>query len=125
MVGVGFWLIALFATFFWLSATQRLDRHPWLLKAAFFSLPLPWIAAELGWVVAEYGRQPWVIEGVLPTALGVSTTAAGNVLFSLLGFVLFYSGLLVADFYLLIKYIRLGPGEIAPAPPAQTLVAAE
>ena len=61
--------------------------------------------------MAEYGRQPWVIEGVLPTALGVSSTAAGNVLFSLLGFVLFYSALLVADLYLLLKYIRLGPDE--------------
>ena len=109
MVAVGFWMIALFAGFFWLSAKMQLDRYPWALKLAFFSLPLPWIAIELGWVVAEYGRQPWVIEGVLPTALGVSSTAAGNVLFSLLGFVIFYSALAVADLYLLLKYIRLGP----------------
>jgi len=34
------------------------------------SLPLPWVAAELGWVIAEYGRQPWAIEGILPTRLG-------------------------------------------------------
>ena len=80
-------------------------------------MPLPWIAAELGWIVAEYGRQPWVIEGVLPTALGVSSTDRGNVLFSLLGFALFYSVLLVADFYLLVKYIRLGP-EAALSPHA-------
>ena len=83
-------------------------------SAALFSLPLPWIAAELGWIVAEYGRQPWVIEGVLPTALGVSSTTAGDVAFSLVGFAVFYSALLVADLYLLIKYIRLGPDEIAP-----------
>ena len=76
---------------------------------ALWSLPLPWIAAELGWVVAEYGRQPWVIEGVLPTMLGVSSTAPGNVLFSLLGFLVFYSTLLIADIYLMVKYIRLGP----------------
>ncbi len=76
---------------------------------AFGRLPLPWIAAELGWIVAEYGRQPWVIEGVLPTALGVSSTDPGNVLFSLLGFGLFYSALLVVDFFLLFKYVRLGP----------------
>jgi len=115
MVGLGFWFIALFATAFWLSATRRLDSHRWFLRAAAFSLPLPWIAAELGWVVAEYGRQPWVIEGVLPTALGVSSTEASNVLFSLLGFALFYSALLVVDLYLLAKYIRLGPEEaLAP-----------
>jgi cytochrome d ubiquinol oxidase subunit I len=52
-----------------------------------------------------------VIEGVLPTFLGVSSTGASNVMFSLAGFVLFYSGLLVADLYLLQKYIRLGPDE--------------
>jgi cytochrome d ubiquinol oxidase subunit I len=109
MVALGFWFIALFAVAFWYSAKLQLDRHGWFLKAALFSLPLPWIAAELGWIVAEYGRQPWVIVGVLPTALGVSSTTMGDVTFSLLGFALFYSALLVADLYLLIKYIRLGP----------------
>ena len=109
MVGLGFWFIALFATAFFFSAKCRLDRYRWFLWACFLSLPLPWIAAELGWVVAEYGRQPWVIEGVLPTFLGVSSTGASNVVFSLIGFVLFYSALLVADLYLLQKYIRLGP----------------
>jgi len=111
MVGLGFYFIALFAVAFWLSAKRKLDVHRSFLKVAFWTLPLPWIAAELGWIVAEYGRQPWVIEGVLPTALGVSSTAAGNVLFSLLGFVLFYSTLLVADVYLLVKYIKLGPDQ--------------
>ena len=127
MVAIGFWFIALFAAYFWFSA-RRAAGPPSLVAAggAFFSLPLPWIAAELGWIVAEYGRQPWVIEGVLPTALGVSSTAPGNVLFSLLGFALFYSALLVADLYLLVKYIRLGPDDDRrPSPEAQILVAAE
>ena len=109
MVGFGFWFILLFAAAFWFSARLELDKHRWFLRAALLTLPLPWLAAELGWIVAEYGRQPWVIEGVLPTRLGVSSTDAGNVLFSLLGFALFYSALLVADLYLLVKYIRLGP----------------
>ena len=72
-----------------------------------------WLAAELGWVVAEYGRQPWVVEGVLPTFLGVSTTTTGNVWTSLAGFVLFYSTLAIVDVGLLVKYIRLGPREHA------------
>jgi cytochrome bd ubiquinol oxidase subunit I len=111
MVGIGFYFIALFALAFWLAAKRRLDTYPAFLRLAIWTLPLPWIAAELGWIVAEYGRQPWVIEGVLPTALGVSSTAAGNVLFSLLGFVVFYSSLAVADVYLMVKYIRLGPDQ--------------
>ncbi|HEY0265497.1 MAG TPA: cytochrome ubiquinol oxidase subunit I [Rhizomicrobium sp.] len=113
MVGLGMWFIALFAFSFWLSATRQFERWRPYLWVAFLTLPLPWVAAELGWIVAEYGRQPWVIVGVLPTALGVSSTAAGNVLFSLLGFGLFYSCLLAVDLYLLVKYIRLGPEDAA------------
>ena len=109
MVGLGLWFIALFAAGFWLSAKRQLDRYRPYLWAAFLTLPLPWVAAELGWIVAEYGRQPWVIVGVLPTALGVSSTTAGNVLTSLTGFALFYTSLLVVDLFLLTKYIRLGP----------------
>ncbi len=109
MVAIGFWFIALFAAAFWFSAKRQLDKYRWFLWAALLALPLPWMAIELGWIVAEYGRQPWAVVGVLPTALGVSSTDPGNVLFSLVGFVVFYSTLLVADLYLLQKYIRLGP----------------
>jgi cytochrome d ubiquinol oxidase subunit I len=63
----------------------------------------------LGWFVAEYGRQPWTIDGVLPTYLSVSSISAGSVITSLAGFVLFYSTLAVVEIYLMVKYIRLGP----------------
>lgn len=116
MVGLGLWFLLLFAVAFWLSARRHLDRYRLFLLAAFWSLPLPWVAAEVGWIVAEYGRQPWVIEDVLPTALGVSSVGAANVLTSLIGFVVFYTALLVVDLYLLNKYIRLGPDE--PKAPA-------
>jgi cytochrome d ubiquinol oxidase subunit I len=112
MAGIGFYFIALFALAFALASLRRLDRR-WFQRLALCSLPLPWLAAELGWVVAEYGRQPWVVEGVLPTFLGVSTTTTGNVWTSLAGFVLFYSTLAIVDVGLLVKYIRLGPREHA------------
>jgi cytochrome d ubiquinol oxidase subunit I len=128
MVGCGFWFVALFGTAFYFSATRRLDRYRLFLWAGLLSLPLPWFAAELGWIVAEYGRQPWVIEGVLPTFLGVSGTDAHNVFASLLGFILFYSSLAVADLYLMVKYIRLGPdgtiGHPVAPPGARTEVIA-
>jgi len=57
-------------------------------------IPLPWIAVELGWIVAEYGRQPWVVDSILPTALGVSSLSVGQVAFTLAGFVLLYTVLL-------------------------------
>jgi cytochrome d ubiquinol oxidase subunit I len=116
MVGLGFYFIALFATMFLVAARRELDRRGWLLRLAFYSLPLPWIAAEVGWVVAEYGRQPWIIEGVMPTFLAASPIPASNVWISLAGFVLFYTALLVVDLYLMIKYARLGPSETWEVP---------
>lgn len=111
MVGLGFYFIALFAFAFWLSIKRKFDSNKIFLRFALWTLPFPYLACELGWTVAEYGRQPWIIDGVLPTALAVSGTVAGNVLFSLAGFVVFYSALLIADIYLLVKYIKLGPDE--------------
>ncbi len=73
------------------------------------SLPLPWVAIELGWFVAENGRQPWAIEGVLPTYLATSSLSAGNVWFTLIGFVVFYTILAIIDAFLMCKYIKLGP----------------
>ena len=110
MVALGFYFIALFALIFW-DASHRTFSRMWLLRLTLFSLPLPWLAAELGWIVAEYGRQPWAIDGVLPTLLAVSSVSAAYVVFTLAGFVLFYSSLLVIDIILMAKYIRMGPAK--------------
>ena len=110
MVGLGFFFILLFGYGFWLAARRQIAEHSGFLRVALYALPLPWIAAELGWFVAEHGRQPWAIEGVLPTFLAVSPIPAGSVMLSLTGFVLFYTVLAVVDVFLLAKYIRLGPG---------------
>jgi cytochrome bd ubiquinol oxidase subunit I len=109
MVGVGLFLIALFAAAFYLASRHRFEQNRWFLKVAFCSLPLPWIAAELGWIVAEYGRQPWAIDGVLPTFLGISTRSAATVWMSLIGFVVFYTSLAAVDVYLMVRMIRQGP----------------
>jgi len=110
MAGIGFYFIGLFACAFYFASTRSLDR-PLFLRIAFWTLPLPWVAAELGWIVAEYGRQPWAVEGVLPTYLAVSSTSAGQVWLSLVGFTLFYSALAVADVFLLLRTVRQGPRE--------------
>jgi cytochrome bd ubiquinol oxidase subunit I len=119
MVLIGFTFIAMFAFAFWLSAVQRLERYRWFLRAAFYALPLPWVAIELGWIVAEYGRQPWAIEGVLPTFLGVSVTASSNVVASLAGFVVFYTALAIVDGFLMARTIRLGPDGLGYWPPGE------
>ncbi len=109
MVGLGMFFILLFGVGFVLSARRSFEKNRWYLWIALLSLPFPWIASELGWIVAEYGRQPWVIEGILPTFLGVSNVSVGQLTFSITGFVIFYSALAVVDLYLIIKYIRRGP----------------
>lgn len=109
MVALGIYFIVLTATFFILSARRRLDAYPWLLKLAVWSLPLPWVAAEAGWIVAELGRQPWAIEGVLPTAVAVSNLGISTVLGTLLGFVVLYTILIVVEMKLMLKAIRKGP----------------
>jgi cytochrome bd ubiquinol oxidase subunit I len=109
MVGIGMLLILLFAAAFYCSTRHSFERNPWLLRLSLYSLPLPWIAIELGWIVAEYGRQPWAVDGMLPTFLGVSATSASNVWMSLAGFLVFYGTLAVVDVYLMLRMIRLGP----------------
>lgn len=108
MVLCGLYFIALFACAFYL-VIKRNVRQRWFLWIAMLSLPLPWLAIELGWFVAEYGRQPWVIEGILPTFLGVSSITATHVWVSLLGFVAFYTVLAVIELRLMKKYVKLGP----------------
>lgn len=109
MVGLGVFFILLTATFFWLSARRRLDAHPWLLRIAVFSIPLPFIAIEMGWVVAEVGRQPWIIEGVLPTAAAVSSLGASTVLMTIIGFAALYTVLIIIEMTLMVKAIKKGP----------------
>src|ERR1700733_3991419 len=120
MVGLGLFFIALFATAFYLAARHRFLENRWFLWIAFLSLPLPWLAAELGWIVAEYGRQPWAVDGVLPTFLGASALPAMNVWLSLAGFVAFYSALAAVDVYLLVRMIRRGPEGLGYWPPRAT-----
>ena len=112
MVGLGVWFLFVFSAAFVVLARRQLARHRWVMKIAMWSIPLPWIAIELGWIVAEYGRQPWTISEVLPTYLSVSSVTLGQVLFSLGGFIAFYTALLVVELYLMQKYIRIGPSSL-------------
>ncbi|MEO1039841.1 MAG: cytochrome ubiquinol oxidase subunit I [Pseudomonadota bacterium] len=108
MAGLGFYFIALFATAFVLCSLRRHETR-WFLKLALVSLPLPWVAAELGWLLAEYGRQPWLIEGVLPTFLGVSSLSAGQVIATMVGFTVLYGALAIVEITLMVHLIRKGP----------------
>lgn len=112
MVAMGLWMLFIFVMAFWYNIRSNLTRHRWFLKAAFFTLPAPWIASEMGWIVAEYGRQPWAIAEVLPTFLGASSVSEGQVWTSIAAFVLFYSALLVVELFLMVKYAKWGPSSL-------------
>jgi cytochrome d ubiquinol oxidase subunit I len=112
MVALGFGMLLLFSLALLYSIKGTFIEKRWLLRWALLFIPAPWIAAELGWVVAEYGRQPWTIYGVLPTHLSVSSLTPASIYGSLAGFVTFYTVLLVIEMYLMVKYARLGPSSM-------------
>lgn len=112
MVGLGLLMLFIFTASFYYTAKRSIGQHKWLLRLALYSIPVPWIAAEMGWVVAEMGRQPWTISGILPTHLSTSSLSAGDLYFSLAGFIGFYTLLLVVEMYLMFKYARLGPSSL-------------
>jgi cytochrome d ubiquinol oxidase subunit I len=109
MVGLGFLFIGTMVYFFFMASFRGMRFPRPALHLAVWMIPLPWIAAEMGWFVAEFGRQPWTVDGVLPTAMSVSHLSATEVLVTLIGFTLFYSVLFVVEVGLLLKYIRKGP----------------
>jgi cytochrome d ubiquinol oxidase subunit I len=118
MVALGFAFLAVFAFGAYYSLRNRLERHPFLLKLTMWSIPLPILATEFGWITAENGRQPWTVFGWLPTFQSASSHALGYMLFSLIGFALLYSSFIAAELYLMFKFARLGPeGRAAHAPP--------
>ena len=109
MVGLGFLMLGLFGLALYSSAKNSFQQHPLLLKACLWSIPAPWISIMCGWVVAEYGRQPWTVFGMLPTHQSASSLSAASLWGSIAGFVGFYTLLLIVEMYLMFKYARLGP----------------
>jgi cytochrome d ubiquinol oxidase subunit I len=114
MVGLGLLFLATFVLAFWFCAqrTLLLEKRRWFLRWAVWAIPLPWLAAEFGWIVAEMGRQPWSIAGILPTNLAASNLTTSDLYLSIAGFVLFYTVLFIIEIMLMFKYARLGPSSL-------------
>ena len=111
MVGLGFYFV-LMTIVGWFKR-NRLVENPGYLKVMLWSIPLPYIAIELGWIVAEVGRQPWIVYGLMKTSDAVSPIAKSQVMISLAAFIGVYGLLGMAGFYLIVKNAIKGP---APAP---------
>lgn len=111
MVGAGLLMLILFGFAFYHSATHQITKPRWLHKAALWSLPLPWIASEAGWFVAEYGRQPWSIAEILPVHLSVSNLSVTDVVITIVAYSAFYTLMFIAAYYLMQKYAKKGPSQ--------------
>jgi cytochrome d ubiquinol oxidase subunit I len=107
MVGLGFLFVLLTVAGWFLR--NKLESSPLYLWIMLLAIPLPYIAAEAGWIVTEVGRQPWIVYGLMKTADAVSPVAAPQVAMSLTSFILVYSTLGLIAFYLIFKYARKGP----------------
>ena len=107
MVGLGFYFV-LVTIIGWFKR-DRLADSPRFLKLMLFSIPLPYVACELGWIVAEVGRQPWIVYGLLKTSDAASPIAGSQVLISLIAFILVYGLLGATGFYLIYTKAKKGP----------------
>jgi cytochrome bd ubiquinol oxidase subunit I len=107
MVGLGFLFVVLTA-WAWIKR-ETIIHSPGLLKLLVWSIPLPYIACQTGWTLAEVGRQPWIVYGIMKTSDAVSPISVSQVGISLVAFILVYTLLGIADFYLLFKFARKGP----------------
>lgn len=113
MAGLGFAFIAFFAFATWVSTARKFEKR-WFLWLAVAIIPLPWFAAEVGWAVAEFGRQPWAVEGALPTFLGTSSLSVGQIWITIIGFTLLYGALAVIEVRLMLQTIKKGPESYTP-----------
>lgn len=109
MAGLGFAFIGTMIYFFYRASFKQMRFPRPALWLAVIMIPAPWIAAEMGWFVAEFGRQPWTVDGVLPTALSASSLSVTELALTLFGFVAFYTVLFIIEMGLMLKYIRKGP----------------
>ena len=109
MVGLGCALLLLMVVVLWAEYKKRLPDMKWLQWAALLSIPLVYLAGQAGWIVAEVGRQPWVIEGLLPTKAAVSSVSVAAVQTTFFIFVAVFTLFLVIEMRILIKAIKQGP----------------
>jgi cytochrome bd ubiquinol oxidase subunit I len=110
MVGLGTFMVLASLLGFVLSRWGKLEDRTLFLKVMLLAIPAPYVAAQLGWIVAEVGRQPWIVYGVMKTSDAVSKSiSVSQVVISLAGFTILYGALGVIDIYLLAKIARKGP----------------
>lgn len=109
MVLLGFLFILLFSLALIFLFTGKLLNNRWFLRIILFSIPLPYLASELGWILTETGRQPWIIQDLMPVSIGVSHISTGAVQTTFWLFAFLFTALLIAEVSIMVKQIKAGP----------------
>ena len=109
MVGLGFWFVVLFALTLVYLLRNKMDNKRWFYRAAIISIPLAYLASQLGWIVTEVGRQPWVIQDLMPSLTAVSNINVGSVQITFFLFAIIFTVLLIAEIKIMLKQIKIGP----------------
>ena len=110
MVILGFLFILIFSLALIFLFNGKLEKHKWFLWLALFSIPLPYLASELGWILTEMGRQPWIIQDLMPVSIAVSNIKAGSVQVTFWLFAILFTALLIAEISIMLRQIKNGPG---------------
>ena len=109
MVGLGGFLLLLMCVVLWAEWKGKITQMRWLQWVALCSIPLVYLTGQAGWIVAEVGRQPWVIEGLLPTKAAVSSVSVGAVQTTFFLFVVIFTLFLAIEIRIMLKAIKQGP----------------
>jgi len=109
MVGLGFFFVLLFILSLFFILRDKIDKKRWFLRLAIISIPLAYIASQAGWIVAEVGRQPWVIQDLMPTVAAVTRISTGAVQTTFWLFAVIFTVLLIAELKIMFRQINIGP----------------
>ena len=109
MVGLGGFFILIFAVILFIVYKKDITRPRWLQRVGIALIPLAFIASECGWLVAEFGRQPWTIQDMLPTWAAVSDLSSGGIAFTFFLFLALFTAMLAVEVSIMCKQIKKGP----------------
>ena len=109
MVVLGFIFIMIFSAALYLLYKGTISDQKWFLWIALLSIPLPYIAGELGWLLTELGRQPWIIQDLMTVSKAVSQISTGSVITTFILFAVLFTGLLISEVSIMVKQIKTGP----------------
>lgn len=114
MVGLGMLFVLLFILAWWYAKKRKFGQFRFIPYLALFCIPMAYIASQCGWIVAEVGRQPWVVQNLMPTNVAITRIASGWVITTFWMFAILFTLLLIAEIGIMCTQIRKGPAETAP-----------